>query len=508
MKRSLFLTLLLLPFASGCEGTGPSLGERLQPVDCWFNPDPAGPATRCYQMRVPEDHARPDGRQIRFPVVVFTADRRWWQRPKAPVLHLGGGGPGHPLGLTTEAEAGYLWHDYRQLSVDRGRDLIAIDPRGVGLAEPRLVCTEFIDTAREALPRALAPKEEDRQVRTAYARCRDRLIAEGVDLSQYRSASVAADVELMRHAFGVEQWHLYGVSYASRYALTVARDYPAGVASMVLDGVVFPQVRYPEKGPALVNVALSRALSRCHPTYGCPAGYQELVARLPSLLAALDERPARMEVIDPWSGRPQSVALTGRRLVDALFMALYVDRFNERLPGLLLSLHQEDTAPAEEPVTALIGDLLDPYYADGAQLSHYCAEELPFADLDKARRKAMHGGYFGELALEGLEASVALCELWRVPTAPAVESRPVRTDIPTLLLHGELDPVLPAEDVPPELHHFPNGILLLFSDVAHGAIYSSLCAEEAAGVFIERGAAALSDLACIEEEALVGRANH
>ncbi|MDT2003786.1 alpha/beta hydrolase [Rhodococcus opacus] len=42
----------------------------------------------------------------------------------------------------------------------------------------------------------------------------------------------------LRVALGLDEWNVYGVSYGSDLALTVLRDHPDGVRSVVLDSVV------------------------------------------------------------------------------------------------------------------------------------------------------------------------------------------------------------------------------------------------------------------------------
>jgi pimeloyl-ACP methyl ester carboxylesterase len=75
----------------------------------------------------------------------------------------------------------------------------------------------------------------------AMLRCRDRLIQEGIDLSAYNSAASAADVNDLRIALGYDQVNLYGVSYGSRLALTVMRDYPGILRSVILDSTYPPE---------------------------------------------------------------------------------------------------------------------------------------------------------------------------------------------------------------------------------------------------------------------------
>ena len=69
--------------------------------------------------------------------------------------------------------------------------------------------------------------------------CRERLEAEGLDLSAYNSVTSAQDLDNLGRTLGYEQWNLCGVSYGTRLALTAARDTPRGIRSMLLDSMTW-----------------------------------------------------------------------------------------------------------------------------------------------------------------------------------------------------------------------------------------------------------------------------
>jgi pimeloyl-ACP methyl ester carboxylesterase len=89
------------------------------------------------------------------------------------------------------------------------RDWVFFDQRGTGRSIPQLYC----------------PDEKDNPF--DLKKCRDDLIKQGIDLSQYTSARIAGDMEALRKALGVNQWNLWGISYGSRLAITMARYYPS-----------------------------------------------------------------------------------------------------------------------------------------------------------------------------------------------------------------------------------------------------------------------------------------
>ena len=69
-----------------------------------------------------------------------------------------------------------------------------------------------------------------------------RLVSEGVDLSAYNLAEMAADVEDLRIALGVDRWNLgTGVTW-STVLFEVMRRYPEHLRTVILDSPDVPQV--------------------------------------------------------------------------------------------------------------------------------------------------------------------------------------------------------------------------------------------------------------------------
>src|SRR5690606_39073830 len=97
--------------------------------------------------------------------------------------------------------------------------------RGTGYSQPFLGCYG----------------DEEAEDNLAYARlCHADLTAQGIRLNAYTSAENAADIADLRVALGYEQVNLYGISYGTRLALTIMRDHPQGIRSVVLDSVYPP----------------------------------------------------------------------------------------------------------------------------------------------------------------------------------------------------------------------------------------------------------------------------
>ncbi|WP_226648718.1 alpha/beta fold hydrolase [Microbulbifer variabilis] len=486
----IFIGLLVSACDRTEQGAAPEVKKprsytHLYPRSCWFKTDDSWPATQCYMMEVPEDYAHPTRRKIRFPVIRFRANHP--ATNKVPLLHLGAGGPGASMGLEPENASDWLWLNYAAMTIEDGRDLIVIDPRGTGMARPRLTCNEFIEDAQTAFQRNLSPEEEARVFAFSMERCYSRL-SKGADMAQYNSSVIARDVDELRKLLKIDKLDLYGVSYSSRYALTYARDFPDSTRALVLNSAVFPNITYTQQLAQDSLAAYERGLKHCIEDTKCNSRYPDLRRRLENLVQTLDEKPRTVSAKHRYSNQPYPFVLTGQRLLRVLFQALYNENFYSELPKLIEGLENsgdEGLEPAQKAIGHFMEIVLDPYFGDAAGVSHFCYEEAPFVDFDQARESAEGTGILGGAVRSDLNLLQLQCRIWAIPAAPLLESQPIATPAPVMVLHGGLDPVLSAEDVDMARKALPNHQWLLFPQLAHDIISASSCAEKAAARFLD-----------------------
>ncbi|MGI9316337.1 MAG: alpha/beta hydrolase [bacterium] len=454
----------------------------LDQVDCWFEDPNLLPRTTCYTMHVPEDHDNPHSRMITFPVVRLS--NPWGSSTKTPVLHLGGGGPGNPMGFDAETVGGWLWDWYQEMSLGDNRDLYLIDPRGVGLAQPVLVCEEYIPAFLSSLNRNLTIDQEVEWNTEVNQQCAERLVAQGINVSTYNSRSVARDVDLLRQSLQIERWNLYGVSYGSRYALTLARDFPETVESMVLDATVFPNVRYMDRYATSLYDAYRRLIGHCSENEECLNALGDPEQRFWQLVRSLKQKPVRAKVTHPQRDQQINLVLNADRFLSVLYNALYdAEQFSE-IPQIIASLENNELGNFEQSVNAWLEFQTDADYGDASAAAHFCYEESPFIDYDKAiEAAAAMRPELSESAVALLEYNRAQCERWPVAKASAVEGQPIVTSIPTLFLHGALDPVLPVEYLEQQLDHFSQADYEVFDEVAHSIVGVHPCGESMASAF-------------------------
>ncbi len=407
-----WLTVLVAALLAGglltsCGGGSAAQSDRWRPVTCWFQ-NTTDLRIDCGYLRMPLHHDRPGGRSIELAVeVVHTPD----PHPNPDPIVILSGGPGGALVGT-----GYL--RVYPLAI-RDRDLILLDQRGVGYSRPALDCGPVEDLAS-----GLA--------------CRNQLTARGVDLSAYTTEENAADVAELGPALGYRQVNLFGYSYGSRLALTVMREYPHGIRSVILVSPSPPQVSFFTDWPDLAARAFQALFDGCAHDPRCAAAYPQAGRDFRTAVARLDARPQQLTV--PIDGTARILRLDGRELMDLLYQGIY----QGKMAILPRAIHRAATG----------GNLIDwvQIAADtatsnrglsvGMTQSVACADEAPF--VNRQRALAVDAAH-PEQRHVFLQPAwwFDLCARW--PTGPANPAghTPVHSDIPTLIVTGQYDPPTP-----------------------------------------------------------------
>jgi pimeloyl-ACP methyl ester carboxylesterase len=482
--------LLALPATLLAAADAPA--ARLEPVSCWFS-DAGKPAARCYRFHVPENRARPVGRRnITLPVVVLPAGDA--KRADDPLVYIEGG-PGAATGL--DGDGIERWRkDLAVNHVAEGRDLVLFDQRGTGEAEPRLDCPELMAATAAIYSRPSDPPVARAAYQAGAERCRDRLLASGVDLSAYDSAATAADLAELRIALGYESWNLWGVSYGTRVALDVLRDHPEGVRSAILDSVFPPEASSFLDYGKVAERLLGKLAADCAREPGCNAVAPDLEATIDKLRASLDRRPLKVPVADQ-NDRRRIFLLDGDRLIETLLNEFYDWQEIAALPRLLAQAAQGRTDDLKAAAVDYFESLLDPDISDGMAISVECREEYPFergAPMEAAIR-----AYPRFADLYTTDETLSACPVWGAGESGPIEALPVTSAVPTLLLAGDYDPATPPDWAESAARHLAHGHLVRFPGIGHGVVASDSCADKVVAAFLanptaEPASACLADL--------------
>jgi pimeloyl-ACP methyl ester carboxylesterase len=424
--------VLALAIALACGGSGAPAALTHAPCPLRV---PPGAEADCFRLRVPESRARPNGAKLSLAVVAFHSRAA---RPLPDPMPWLAGGPGGSAVVLTMSPDLYRTDVAPYLG---RRDVIVLEQRGNRYTSPNLVCREG---------------EGDRD-------CLLRLAAAGRDLRAYTSAASADDIEDLRRALGIERWNVLGESYGTRVAQTLMRDHPGHLRSVVLDSVI----SIPDDSIAETSAEVARGFERlfagCAADVRCHAAYPDLEATLRAAFERLERTPLRLA--GRAFGRSYDLRLDGARLLSWVNLGLYETAAIPLLPRAIDAAARGRLDPVWRALAENWEVAIPQLLARGLLDAVYCNEEVPFTD--ERRLEAVDAANAGVSWLFSGRSYLELCAELPPFRPDPIESRPVRSDAPTLLLTGEYDPVTPPDESRRAARTLTHAYLFEFPGLGH-----------------------------------------
>lgn len=437
---------------------------RIAPAQCaWDVPEgqKEGETVRCGALIVAEQRANPAGRAIRLPFMVFKSASA--TPAPDPILYIEGGPGGAAETFITE----YLPEALGTLTASR--DLIVFEQRGVGKAEPALDCPEITEDAlRDAVVQLSVQEATDHQVAAALA-CKDRLVGQGINLAAYTSAENAADINDLRAQLGYDQLNVLGVSYGTRVALTVMRDFPGIVRSAALDSTVPLQTNILEDDGANFDRSLKLLFAACLTDAACGAKYPNIGRDFAAVFTALNAQPLTVPVKDRKVGKEVPVIVDGNSIVALMTEILYADRALKIIPPMIDELTRRESAITKAIIT--IFGVTGPDISHGAYFSVQCAEEIPFNNQEQAIANTRSlAPELRDSFAESVRGTYAVCAQWPAPPPNPIETQPVTSDIPALILSSANDPATPPAYGEMTARTLRKALLIPFPGIGHSIL--------------------------------------
>lgn len=447
---------------------------------------PQGIHMDCGVLTVPESRSAFTGKTIRLPVAILRSPNP--NKAPDPVVFLQGG-----PGAATIVLAPILVSAYHPILAER--DIILMDQRGTGFAEPRLDCAGISSSSSRAGLRAQLRSADlsDELHRQAelLAQCGQSLRAAGVDLRAYNSAESAADYEDLRLALGYKPWNVIGGSYGTHLALSMVRFRPETLRSVVLDSIDPFQVNFQVDVFRSYNRTLSLLAAECAAEHACRRAYPNLLSTFDKLYVDLNTNPAQVPVIDPQTGRTITyVPLTGVAFSNIVFQLFYATDLIPMLPLLIGETAKGNYAPFGSILGVLFA--AQPAQTSGAAeavgmlTAVQCNEDVTFAtqkDFIAARHHNQRARslsfllFFNERVLKG-------CEGFGLNNPDPLENQAVRSDRPILILSGTNDPITPPEYATIGASTLSNSFIVTYPRGGHAPSFSSLCLATAVATFL------------------------
>lgn len=422
---------------------------RFEPSDSSIIDLPKNQKITFGYLVVYEDQITKRGKTIRLPLFILKSRSA---KPKEdPVLYTAGG-PGSSSVNTAKYGAYYSFLD--------DRDFIIFEQRGTRYAQPSLSCHELDSIKRNNTWLSLSDAEKEAAQMEAATRCRTRLIAAGSNLSSYNTKASAEDIEDLRKVLGIKQLNLYTVSYSTKIAQVLLRDYPASIRSAVLDSPLPLWANYDETSLKFFDEKLNLLFSACGADSTCNAAYPRLKDRTLKFLSEANKNPVFLRLKSPIDSSLITVLLRGHEI--ASFFELGNSYNLKNLPGLMDAL----CAGEYEALKPFIYGLFSSDSPSmGMRLSVWCSEEYPFETIpNNSKRNATVAPY---AKMKSSAVPLSLCKVWKVERAKERENKPFRTSVPVLLINGEFDPDTPDSWGEEMQKEFSNSYHFVFKGMSH-----------------------------------------
>ena len=459
----------------------PLLSNTASPDVIWVQcpPEAQSFGGTCGTLPVPFDRRLPDGATINIYFEVYSHTNTG--AAESAIL-LNTGGPGVGTTSVLRAEAQLLFG----ANLD-AHDILLIDDRGRGFSAA-IDCGELQHGTA-----AFADAEAD---------CAAQL---GVADNLYGSGDVAMDTEAVRAALGYDKVDYWGASYGGEDVTAYATRFGQHLRSIVLDA--------PEGTPGLRAFLLdgneARSTARavrlvCGRSPTCSPDHPDPDAEFAELTEAIRNAPLRGTARDI-DGNQVQVTLDEAAL---LYLAIN-ETGNFVSTGEILaagqSLSHGDAAPLLRlgaEVTPLVTDYGDPTtYSQGDYFATLCVDSYePWSwSAPTHQRKTQfasaaselspdHFAPFSNTAGTSLEVSFEKQCLWwqkPAPSSPVTPENPSYPKVPTLVLDGDMDTIVPMEEVQQVAALFPKSTFVPVAEAGHVTAYWTQCSANLESQFIE-----------------------
>ncbi len=423
------------------EGYVPKLEPRDCPPELKRSPD-----VRCQDLVVPEDRAKPSGRQVRLLVTVAPSTA---QEPGVPLVS-------NYLGAITGES------DLRAYS-----DVVGITRRGDTFSEPVLACPEVAGLQRQILGLPTNGPEANKLFLDAAEQCGRRLASEGVDLSAYGDNEMADDVRDLAIAMGWRQINLDGYHQGSRVEMLLAARYPGLMHAVVLEEPYHFGGRT-TNDIINANAGLQAYFAACHADAACARAFPNLADDAAAAYARYQQNPVVTTTADPEGGPDIRIFLNGDGVASLLVQLLSIP---PPLPFIASGLAAPANISWATNAAFLVQQTpLYPEYPWGAYFSEFCEDEEQA--LDRLALQAAAGSYplFRFFANDPF---LELCPRW--PTKPGTAASPGReTTIkaPALILTGALNPYVPPAYTEEAAKVFKDATVAVFPSLPDDVVYA------------------------------------
>ncbi len=370
----------------------------------------------------------------------------------------------------------------------RDRDIILVDQRGTGRSSS-LQCEDPTQQPNSATADEFA-FESPAAMRWFGATCRAQL---PFDPAFFTTSIAVQDLEALRIAAGYEQLNLYGVSYGTRVAQHYARRYPDAVRTLTIDGVLPPPLAMGPMVPLNAQRALDSIIARCSADQACHAAFPNLAEDFVRLSKELKQQTVTVTVADPYRGQQREVTLGYAHLAITIRLMAYATETSSLIPLIISEAANAGNFVPIATQALQMETQLGATMSYGMHFAVVCTEDVPFLSMTEAEQIAVATTYLG---LEQVSSLQEVCANWPQGTADSNIKDPWQSDLPTLILSGEFDPITIHEYGTEVARSLSNHNHVIVPGHGHGVLTRG-CVPQIFSNFVDTAAPAELDASCV-----------
>jgi pimeloyl-ACP methyl ester carboxylesterase len=257
---------------------------------------------------------------------------------------------------------------------------------------------------------------------------------------------------------------------------------------MFLAGVATPAAKQPLSFAGAAHRAMDALIEDCAADAACHDSFPNLKPEFQVVLATLDTRPATFELANPTSGAKEPVSMSRAVFAERLRLMLYDLETASRVPLVVHRAAQGDWVPFARASRAGVTSGVSVMY-----LTVTCSETAAHITEDDIVRET-RDTFVGE---DRTRAHMRACAEWPRGEIPPAYYEPVVSDLPALILSGELDAATPPRFASVVARSLPNSRHVLIRNAAHAYWYD--CPQRLAAQFFSTGSARDLDVTCVQQ---------
>ena len=462
----------------------------------------------CGLLQVPENRENPDSRFIELSFIKLNST---WDEDKEsekdedersklppgkrddPIIYLTGGPGAKAIGYVKR---------FKDHGIRTHRDLYILEQRGIGHSGD--FCLQY-NRRQPELNNAINQTEYAAASITSQNNCSLNATAAGVDLNGYNTIENARDVKTLRRALGFKQWNLWGISYGTIVGQAYINEDPEGIRAIILDAISPLNARQNIETwliPTWYDRDLKKLDALGQADEDCAKHYPALGEKIRAAIQSVKDKPIKVAVKDTET-YPSGDAHLFADFAGYLPFALFYEQSNyPALPAIITAWTEAMDKRDETLIKALMqaSDLVDFSPSKGMYDSVLCVDgEIESFANSLEKELQDHPVLAGAMNTSAsIKARRERCAKMGMQVRDESQYRLPQTDIPSLLIEGEMDPITPPPLAKIVAPGFSKGTYVEFPYAGHGPSRSVKCAGEMMNKFYDNPADK-PDLSCVEE---------